>query len=224
MTAAFAKADFPEVIRLLDRHFGESTYSLKSLFRDNQRKVLNRILESTLAEAEAGYRQIYERHAPLMRFLNDLSMPLNDLSVPLPKALQMAASFILNIDLRRAFEVEAPNLDRVRMLLAEARLWRVELDTAGLAFGLQKTLERMIEQLWTSPTDLSRLLALRASADLVRSLPFELNLWNVQNTYYDLLQRIYPDVLDKADQEDEAAQTWVEHFLALGEALMIRVE
>jgi alpha-amylase/alpha-mannosidase (GH57 family) len=224
MTAAFAKADFPEVIRLLDRHFGESTYSLKSLFRDNQRKVLNRILESTLAEAEAGYRQIYERHAPLMRFLNDLSMPLNDLSVPLPKALQMAASFILNIDLRRAFEVEAPNLDRVRMLLAEARLWRVELDTAGLAFGLQKTLERMIEQLWTSPTDLSRLLALRASADLIRSLPFELNLWNVQNTYYDLLQRIYPDVLDKADQEDEAAQTWVDHFLALGEALMIRVE
>jgi hypothetical protein len=89
---------------------------------------------------------------------------------------------------------------------------------------LQKTIERMIEQLWTSPTDLSRLLALRASADLIRSLPFELNLWKVQNIYYDLLQRIYPDVLDKADQEDEAAQTWVEHFLALGEALVIKVE
>jgi alpha-amylase/alpha-mannosidase (GH57 family) len=224
MTAAFAKADFAEVIRLLDRHFGESTYSLKSLFRDNQRKVLNRILESTLAEAEAAYRQIYEHHAPMMRFLNDLSMPLNDLSVPLPNAFQMATSFILNIDLRRAFEADAPNLNRVRTLLEEARLWRVELDTAGLGFALQKTLERIIEQLWTSPTDLSRLVALRASADLIRSLPFELNLWKVQNIYYDLLQRIYPDVLDKADQEDEAAQTWVEHFLTLGEALLIRVE
>src|SRR5574337_1135675 len=47
LTETFARADFPEVIRLLDRHFGASTYSLKSLFRDEQRKVFNLILEWT---------------------------------------------------------------------------------------------------------------------------------------------------------------------------------
>jgi hypothetical protein len=94
--------------------------------------VLKRILEATLAEAEATYRQIYEHHAPLMRFLNNLSMPLDDLSVPVPKALQMAISFIIIMDLRRAFEADAPNLGRIRTLLEEARLWRLELDTADL--------------------------------------------------------------------------------------------
>ena len=37
---AFNRADFPQVIRLMDKHFGESYYSLKNLFRDEQRKVL----------------------------------------------------------------------------------------------------------------------------------------------------------------------------------------
>ena len=86
---AFTKADFSEAIRLLDRHFGESTYSLNSLFRDEQRKVLNLMLESSLAEAETVYRQLYEQQVPLMRLLTDLAMPL-------PKAFSMAADFFLN--------------------------------------------------------------------------------------------------------------------------------
>src|SRR5260370_28149008 len=42
----FRRADFAEVIRFMDRRFGESNYSLWSLFRDEQRKVLEQILTS----------------------------------------------------------------------------------------------------------------------------------------------------------------------------------
>src|SRR5262245_19800776 len=51
LTGAFNRGDFSEVIRLLDRHFGESTYSLRSIFHDDQRKILSRILQSSLAES-----------------------------------------------------------------------------------------------------------------------------------------------------------------------------
>ena len=37
------RADFAEVIRLMDRRFGESHYSVRSLFRDEQRKTLDLI-------------------------------------------------------------------------------------------------------------------------------------------------------------------------------------
>jgi hypothetical protein len=223
LSTAFARADFPAVIRLLDRYFGESTYSLKSLFRDEQRKVLNRLLESPLAEAEELYRQIYERHTPLMQFLADLSMPLTDLHVPLPKAFQIAAELILNIDLRQAFAGERPDLERFRSLLETGRRWQVALDTTSLGYTLQTTLEHLIEQLASHPNDLSLLTTLEASAALVRSLPFEINLWKVQNIFYRLLRRIYPNTLDAADQGDAEAQVWVSHFAALGEALMIKV-
>src|SRR5207248_6368401 len=96
VSRAFETADLPAVIRLLDLHFPGSAYSVKSLFRDEQRKIVDLVLQSTIAEAEAAYRGVYERHAPLMRFLADL-----DNAMPMP--LLLAATFVLNTDLRRAF-------------------------------------------------------------------------------------------------------------------------
>src|SRR5262249_39801005 len=93
VTEPFNRADFPEVIRILDRHFGGSTYSLRSIFHDDQRKILNVIIKSTVAEAEAVYRQLYETHAGMMRFMSDLR-------IPLPRPYQVAAEFALNSTLR----------------------------------------------------------------------------------------------------------------------------
>ena len=41
---AVSAADLPEVVRLIDGYFGESAYSLTSLFNDEQRRILHRIL------------------------------------------------------------------------------------------------------------------------------------------------------------------------------------
>jgi len=62
---AFGRSDVPDVIRLMDTHFETHNYSLWHLFRDEQRKVLGQILESTLNEVEASFRQIYERSFPI---------------------------------------------------------------------------------------------------------------------------------------------------------------
>ena len=75
ITAAFSKADIPEILRVMDRNLG-SAYSLKSLFRDDRRAILEQILKPSLEDAESAYRQIYERHVPLANFLRDLGVPL----------------------------------------------------------------------------------------------------------------------------------------------------
>ena len=62
---AFSRADFPQLIRLMDRHFGESYYSLKILFRDEQRKILQQVLVSTGQDIESHYRQISDQYTPL---------------------------------------------------------------------------------------------------------------------------------------------------------------
>ena len=63
------RADIPEVLRLMDKELGSTAYSLKSLFRDDRRAILEQILNTSLEEAEAAYRQIYEHHIPLGHFL-----------------------------------------------------------------------------------------------------------------------------------------------------------
>ena len=64
------------------------------------------ILTSSLGEAEALYRQIYEHRAPMMRFLTHLH-------IPLPKAFYAAAELIINGHLRRALEQEDVDRERV---------------------------------------------------------------------------------------------------------------
>jgi len=217
VTEAFSKGDLPAVIRLLDKHFLELTYSLRSLFRDEQRRIMHLILESTLAEAEAVYRQLYEHHALLMRFLVELG-------VPLPKAFQAAAEFVLNLDLRRAFEEEEPDLGEVRAHLEAVAAWRVELDTAGLGYALAQTIERLADQFRAQPGELASVQRLEKVTGLARSLPFEVSLWKAQNVHFELLQTLYPRFKERAAQGDETAQAWIGHFVALGEKLRVRVE
>jgi len=211
----FQKADFPEVIRLLDKHFGTSTYSLKSLFRDEQRRVLGYVLGSVLSEAEAAYRELYARHYPLMCFLNEIGNPL-------PKALLSAAEFILNTDLQRELGGESLDVERIGQLLDDAQLWNITLDAEGLGYRLQQTLEGMMASLAANPGEIDLLKEMVASVALAGSVPLTVELGGVQNLYYKMLQTAYPDSQRKAQQGDAAAAEWNTQFISLGEKLSIR--
>jgi alpha-amylase/alpha-mannosidase (GH57 family) len=214
----FNRADFPEVIRLVDKNFAESTYSLRSIFHDDQRQILNIIMKSTLADAEAVYRQLYESHAPMMRFVTDLRAPL-------PRAFSMAAEFALNSSLRAAFE-DVDNLDftRINVLFDEACANNVTLDGETLGFALRKAIQHLSEQLLENSDNLDLMKKLEAAAGLARNLPFEVNVWLSQNNYYQMLQKIYPSWLEKALADDSDAREWVEHFVAAGKNLAVKVE
>jgi len=216
LTQTFSMADFPEVIRLLDKHFGMSTYSFKDLFLDEQRKVLDSILESALSEIEAAYYQVYEHHYPPMRFLSELGNPI-------PKSFQSAAEFILNNELRKAVGGDSLDLERIRSILDETQTWKVELDTEGLSYLLQRTLEGMMARLITTPEDIDFLNELLVAAELLRVLPFPVDLWKVQNLYYEILKSIYPAFQERAKRGEEAIQGWINQFVSLGQQLSIRV-
>ncbi|MCL5097818.1 MAG: DUF3536 domain-containing protein [Candidatus Omnitrophica bacterium] len=214
---AFDRADFPQIIRIMDRQFGESHYTLKNLFRDEQRKVLNQILVSTRDDIYNTFRLITDRYAPLLRFLADLPAPA-------PKALEAAVEVVLNSELRRQFESDAIDLDRVRALLVECERGNVPLDTNELAFALEGNLNRLSLQFKNQPEDLVLLQRLNSVAELARSLSFEVNLWAAQNTCYHLLHSAGPDFRARAGQGDENAQRWLQQFRSLGEQLGFRVD
>ena len=205
----FENFDLPQAVRLLDRAFPDRHYSLKSLFRDEQRRIVDSIIERILGEAESSYRHIYDQHAPLMRFLVDLG-------IPQPKVLEVSAEYVLNNALRREFAADDPDLTRVRTLLDAARQERVTLHGAELGYVLRKSLDRNFQRLAEAPMDLGLLARLAESVELARSLPFEVSLWRVQNIYYQLLQSVYPGL--RAAKEEEA-EAWTAEFEQLGELL-----
>ncbi len=206
VSEAFGRADLPEAVRVLDRHFEGTAYSLKSLFRDEQRRIVSRILQTTLAEAEASYRQIYEHHAPLMRFLAGLHTAA-------PKVLVLTAEFVINGALRRSLETAELDLDEIRGLLDTATREKINLDVTGLEYLLRRRLTVMADNLASDPGNLPFLAKIHAIISM--PWPFDINLWRVQNVFYALLESEYPQRRDQAE--------WAEHFTRIVERLNIRI-
>ncbi len=209
----FARADMTETLRVLDRYFEGATYSLKSLFRDEQRHVLDVIMEHILGEVAGVYRQVYDNHVALMRFLTGINMPL-------PRVLSITAEFVLNTALRRAFSDTEIDVERVRGLLEAAAREQVHLDAAGLAYTIGSRLEQLAAAFAANFADKAELERFNAIIDVVSSLPFAVNLWKVQNVYYDLMKRVYQQM---AARGDEDSQRWAMEFAQLGEKLGVAV-
>jgi alpha-amylase/alpha-mannosidase (GH57 family) len=210
----FEHADFSEMIRLLDRHFGETHYSLKNLFRDEQFKVLNQILAQTRDEIYNTYRLLTDRYAPLTHFLNDIHVP------PL-NSLAPAAEFVLNTELRRQFSNGHPDAERVKNLVNEARATNAVLEKDDLAFTTKKHFERLSDDLAKAPEDVEVLQRFADSTALLPVLPYSVNLWKPQNIYFQLAASELPEMKSRGDEKSKA---WTEKFLTLGERLGFHVQ
>jgi alpha-amylase/alpha-mannosidase (GH57 family) len=214
---SFSRGEFLQIILSLDKYFGSSTYSLTSLFRDEQRKILDMIVQPTLQEAEHAYAQVYDNNVPLLRFLTDSETPV-------PRPLFAAAEFILNARLRNAFLEGTLEPQIVEPLLEETALAGVPLDTDTLEYALRKSIESLARQWQENPADVGLVRSLDAAATLVASLPFEVNPRETQNVCYKMIEEVYPDMLRKSEAGDGSAQEWIQEVAVLMQKLWIRMD
>lgn len=210
--AAFESADFPETIRVIDRHFGRSSYSLKSLFKDEQRRILDEILASTREDLENRFRLITERYTPLMKFLDSVGAPP-------PPGLRGASDFVLHSDIWRQLHGERLDLDQLSAFLDQARGRNGAVLDADISYAITSRMEQLARELAANPDDVEGLRVLEQLAGMVVSLPLNLNLSRVQNVYFEMFQSLAAGFRQRADNGDEAAKTWLEHFTGLGQWL-----
>jgi len=213
----FSRAEFPAALLMLEKTIGSSTYSLRHLFRDEQRRILQIVLESNLSNAEAAYRQIYDSNAPLLLFLKDLN-------VPAPRALAAASEYLLNVAIRRAFENPVFELSSIRQLLDAAAMHGVTLDPSFLEMAIRRRMEQIAEDFQQRPTETDALRRLDAIAGLLRDFPFEIYLRTVQNIYYNVLTELFPLMKKKARRREKKAKEWVDIFHALGAKIGVKTE
>ncbi len=222
---AVRRANLPEIIRLIDRFFrprratdealgiaGTTGYSLTSLFTDEQHRILRTILNQTVSEMEDSLRKIYEDHASLLHFLIESGMTA-------PPALALASSFAINASLRDAIEAENFDPVEVESLLNQAAAEQVELDTTLLSYTAGQSMKRAMVRLEAATAgDPSAAGALNSAIDIaetIHKMPFEVNIWQAQNIWNDLLRR---------SDKEYWSEEWKEGFKKLGETMNIKVD
>ena len=205
------RAYFPAVIRLLDRYYGHVDYSLTSLFSDEQRRIVRLILNSTLWDIESSLTTIYEDHASLMHYLSQAGLPK-------PPALTLAAGFAVNAGLRRALDSDPIDQAQLRSFLALAKADQIPLETANLSYIADQRMKRAMIVLQTSSGSLEMLDRALALVRILVELPFEINLWQAQNIWYEIL-RASSNSLTALSADDRPR--WEKNFKELGSCLSI---
>lgn len=204
----FRQGRHDEVLGLIDQCFGEHQFRLESLFGDEQRRIIDALLRSTLEDAETSLESLFENHRSTMKFLVELG-------VPAPAALSLAAEVVLNGKLRRALSGKIWNSGHIGELLSEAVTDGIRLDEDSLAFTARQTLERLAEQFFSTPSDRVHLERLLNAVRVAVQMPFEIELWRVQNLYFRCCRRDRFR-LDRSER-------WRRAFEELGEELSIRL-
>ena len=205
------RALFPDVIRLLDRYYGHVDYSLTSLFTDEQRRIVQIILNSTLWDIENSLTTIYEDHASLLHYLSQAGLPK-------PPALTLAAGFAINAGLRRAMEGDPIDQALLRSFLSLAKADGVPLDTATLSYIADQRMKRAMIELQMSAGSLEMLDRALALGRTLGELPFELNLWQAQNIWYEILRTSGYGLTSLAADD---RPRWDKSFSELGTCLSI---
>ncbi len=205
------------VIRVLDEYFaGAPLLSIRALFRDEQRRILNMLCDTTLSEAESAFRQLHERYDPLMRFHAALG-------VPLPRVLRTAAEFDVNMQVRRMAAADDLPLGDLESRLRESRDEQVLLDETTL-MSLTQAVARAAGAFSRSPDNLELLERWETLVAIVREAGVGVDLRRPQNEYYRLKKSVRPVTAANAGNGSSSANRWLQHFDSLGEKLSISPE
>jgi alpha-amylase/alpha-mannosidase (GH57 family) len=213
---AFSRSDVPEVFRLLEHSFGGSLYSLRNLFRDEQRKIIRLVLSDSLSDADNLYAELFENHAPLMRYLSALA-------IPIPRALQVAADLAINSKLRSAFDIAPLAIDHIHGLLEQAASVGIILEGESLQYAIQRCAERLAGELYVDPLSEAKLDALLEAVQLIRGLPFRVDIWKAQNIYYEMLESVLPKAHPQSGSDAGVNRQWLDKFYNLGRLLQIHL-
>src|SRR5215472_9859675 len=215
LITAFTHADTAEVIRIIAEEFPHNTFTLRSLFRDEQRRILDLILKDTLNAVSASLGNVYENQASLIRLLNALK-------VPVPHALLAASSVALNGQLKQG--LERPEIDPtvVKNLLREAAANNITLDTTTLEYTMRRRVEEQAAAFTRNPGDLDTLKRLHAMLDIAAALPFSVYLWRAQNLSFANLTNGAAGRHCSEQRQDASNHEWSTELAAVRDQLHIR--
>jgi hypothetical protein len=190
-------------------------YSLKDLFRDEQRHILRRIIAGTRQEFENKFISLYENSKSLMGFVRETGMPV-------PRYFMTTAETALNLKLQKMFTSETINLDRLKEDAGEIGSWQVEVDTVALEFIIRRRTEKTMAALLDEPDNAGLFSEVLVLLEAIMSIPVAVNLWQTQNMYWTMLQSRASEIragdADTADRE-----TWSSAVVELGQLLFFNV-
>jgi hypothetical protein len=214
---SFMNNDISEVIHLIDKYFDNNSFSLKHLFKNEQRLIMNELLDASAPEIDLAFRQLYDNQYPIIRALSGLNMPL-------PDYMSMLLKFIRNRASRRHLKLDEIDFVQLDRDVEEILRWPIEIDRPTLNYLTAGKIDSLTSDWKNSPEDISYMERVNTLMQILRALELKLNLWKSQVRYFIIGKNDYPHMNTKAAEGNHHAQKWIKQFHQLGDNLKVKIE
>lgn len=203
----FQDKDFDKAQSLIKEAFAFHDYSFWNLFKDDQRKILKKILFSAMSNITLSLVNVHELHYPLIK-------DMKDRMIPIPQAVVKSLDLILNVRLTEVLKCSELDLSALEDIVSKIQYWSFQIDTKTITHLATKKLEIFMERLSREPNIDALKNALKLY-QVLSSLSLPWSLWKVQNIYFYMTRS--EKILQKANSE------WIELFKKLGELIKVNL-
>lgn len=222
LTSTFVNYPLTEIIRSLDKNFGSEYYTLKDIFIEERRKILNVMIQGKTNKFSGLYKDIYEDgKASIFHFKN--------LGLKPPDEFKIAARYVLGMEFNKQFENEdnAFNMHDMQEAIDinnEAKLLDIKLDKKLANTLFTERINDAMYALAKNP-EIHRIETVLNLFKYVELLELRIDTSESQNTYFNKIHEILEEVVSNLDElKDDYDRKFVLLLLELGNKLNINTE
>ncbi|MDF9797215.1 alpha-amylase/alpha-mannosidase (GH57 family) [Catalinimonas alkaloidigena] len=213
---AFEKSRVHEVVVLMDKHFGNHNYSFWHLFKEDQKKILDKVMGHTMKSIESSFSDIYEDNYSLMQAMKELG-----LTPPTP--LKFCSDFTINAKLEEIFKEDDIDYKELNAIVESFKRLEVKVNKVGLDFLAAKKINGLMSRLKNSPEDVLLMSKISKFMEATKKVQLTPDLWQAQNFAFQLRRNNYQHYLEKSEIGDQEATVWIDNFNELFSHLNIKI-
>jgi hypothetical protein len=210
----FGKGEINEAILQLPKYFGANNYSLKDMFRDGQKNILNIIVQDAVKKATELNEIIYRDNLAFLRFMNEIR-------IPSPKPFRTATEIVLNDKIIQMLATDEVNVDELSKLISDSEALLIEFESDIISLEASEKIFKEFTKLKDTPLDSKKLENIDKLITALNELPLKLDLWHAQNIAFEIAQQTYKPLKKKKDND---SQKWVSAYEKLCKSIGIRLD
>ena len=209
-----------EIIRAMDEYFGKEYYTLKDIFIEERRKILQILLKGKLDKFAQIYKDMYEEGKGSIYHLQGLGLNI-------PDEFKISAGYVLSHKFNEIVEHSDGFLDeeiiqQAKDLNYEAKKIDIKLDKskANNIFSgkVLQNINRLVHSFEIQQADVVLELF-----DNIEALELEVDIAEAQNTYFNKIYHRIGDIIE-SNSKNASNKRFIEKLLNIGEKLNINTD
>lgn len=217
----FALNPITEIIRTLDEKFGKEYFTLKDIFIEERKKILQILLKDQLEKFGNTYKEMYDQGKGSIYHMQNLGLEI-------PKEFKISAEYALSHrynDLLAGSDgfVESPIIQQIRDINFEAKRMNITIDKTPSNKNFAKRIITNLNRL-TKSFEIQQADTIMELFEIIEKLDLQIDISEAQNVYYNKIYHRIGDILENNEKEPRDKDIkFIKLLLNIGEKLNINV-